>query len=424
MGKSKIEWTDRVWNPVTGCTKVSAGCTNCYAERITKRFYPDKDFNEITLHEDRLNQPLRWRKPSKVFVCSMSDLFHDDVPLNFIDKVFDTIHKAKNHTFLVLTKRPENLLNKWLGLPLPNNCWIGVTAENQEQADKRIPILLQIPAAKRFVSVEPMLGAVDLSKWLGGNNETRKCRRIGISGCIDGGTRDRQSRTDMESSGEKVEPVGKENCFYSLRSQEGGKRQRDLPANQSDDGPKKSECVSASSGLETFSRPYTRRNNDKSQRRQQKEQQPGEFGISNILKTDMACLSRSGVSPEKESLGAISWVICGGESGPGARPMHPDWARNLRDQCVEAGVPFLFKQWGEWEPFYDRDIEDPDWKNIPQDNEERSGSITPKIRRMNLAGGEGFHGDRVVYFRKVGKKKAGRLLDGKLWDEYPERGGE
>jgi len=372
VGKSKIEWTDRTWNPVTGCTKISSGCANCYAERMSKRLagrggYDKDEPFKVTRHVKRLGEPLRWKKQlSRIFVCSMGDLFHEDVPNWVIDEIFGVIMACNklinvpDHTFMVLTKRPERMLKylterepvqllkewakvtNWLTLddaditfeeliysttchdwdengrnssgseykpwgyidklwPLPN-VWLGVTAENQEQADARIPVLLQIPAAVRFVSVEPMLSAVDISQYLS--------------------------------------PM-----FYA------------------------GEEKPAPPGINT--KPY----------------RPARIR------------------------GAVGWVICGGESGPGARPMHPDWALGLRDQCVAADVSFFFKQWGEWETFYDRDNDDPDWRNVPGEK--------PGVCRLNLAGGCGFHGERVVYLHRVGKKKAGRLLDGQTWDEMP-----
>jgi len=166
MSKSKIEWTDRTWEPVQGCTKVSDGCRNCYAERLAKgrmkRFYPE-GFGKVILREDKLDQPLHWRKPSKIFVCSRSDLFHPDVPEKFIDRVFfvmtNPFSNVQIHTFQILTKRPERILNgTWL--PEWKHIWLGVSVEDQKTADERIPILLQIPAAVRFVSYEPALGPV------------------------------------------------------------------------------------------------------------------------------------------------------------------------------------------------------------------------------------------------------------------------
>jgi protein gp37 len=202
MAETKIEWCDKVWNPTTGCSKISAGCANCYAERIANRFWGDRKFNDIKCHPERLNEPMKWRKPQKIFGNSMSDLFHDDVPFEFIDRVFGVMAACKKHIFMILTKRPERALeyyidkaNYWSickyafelysketpanGFTKPsmlNNVWLGVTAENQQTADKRIPILLQIPAAVRFVSVEPMLRAVQL-KTLTGNYMDIKNKR-------------------------------------------------------------------------------------------------------------------------------------------------------------------------------------------------------------------------------------------------------
>jgi protein gp37 len=175
MGTTKIEWTEVTWNSVTGCSKISPGCQNCYAERMAKRLagrcgYDAKQPFQITSHERRYEEPFRWRDPRMVFVCSMGDLFHEDVPIGCQLGVYETISddRAQKHTFQVLTKRPENMADfhaaEVVGA-LPN-LWLGVTAENQEWADKRIPILLDIPAAVRFVSLEPLLGPVDLSPWV------------------------------------------------------------------------------------------------------------------------------------------------------------------------------------------------------------------------------------------------------------------
>lgn len=229
MGKSKIEWCDCVWNVVTGCTSVSEGCRNCYAKRMSKRLvgrcgYPADEPFRVTLHPEGLDEPLRWRKPRRVFVCSMGDLFHEDVTFDYINKVFGVMALSPHHIFIILTKRPKRMMNyvqeldgdksKYTGLPLficeevfwpgnliyktkhypmsgfkfnryrgegddiywdgpglpfswpLRNVWLGVTTENQQAADERIPILLRIPAVVRFVSVEPLLDIVDLSKWL------------------------------------------------------------------------------------------------------------------------------------------------------------------------------------------------------------------------------------------------------------------
>jgi protein gp37 len=219
MGDTKIEWAEKVWNPVTGCTKVSEGCKNCYAERVANRFWaehyahdtlegPIRKFTDVRCHPERLQEPLYWRKPRRIFVASMGDLFHESIPDSFIGAVFGIMaaQRASHHTFLVLTKRPKRML-AWLdGLrqmknevawcqvfacvrlctdnaikpedaimrlavreketwPLPN-VHLGVSISNQPDADRDIPLLLQTPAAVRFVSYEPALNAVDFSEWL------------------------------------------------------------------------------------------------------------------------------------------------------------------------------------------------------------------------------------------------------------------
>jgi len=212
--KTKIQWTDATWSPVSGCSKVSAGCKHCYAERDWPRLaknpkspYFGRDFTDVRCHPERLDQPLRWRKPRRIFVNSMSDLFHESVPDSFIDEVFAVMSRCGDdttprfdafdaHQFQVLTKRPARMRRymedeirgsavcarrlKYRGGSLiewpPPNVWLGVSVEDQATADERIPILLQTPAAVRFVSAEPLLNPVDLSQWL------NDARRRGISG--------------------------------------------------------------------------------------------------------------------------------------------------------------------------------------------------------------------------------------------------
>ena len=197
---TKIQWTDRTWNPVRGCSLVSAGCANCYAMKQAHRFsktgQPYAGLTEIGPHGPRWNgnimlvpealeEPLRWKTPARVFVNSMSDLFHEDVPDSFIDQVMRAMANTKRHTYQVLTKRPARMLaylSGWwkrcyqdfeTGEYIPvNQCphiWFGVSVENQETADERIPLLLQTPAAVRFVSAEPLLGPVDLERYLVGS---------------------------------------------------------------------------------------------------------------------------------------------------------------------------------------------------------------------------------------------------------------
>lgn len=267
MDRTKIEWTDATWNPIRGCSPVSDGCRNCYAARVAHRFSgPGEPYDgladwrggravfngTIKVVDAVMDQPLRWKRPRRIFVNSMSDLFHENVPFKVVDEVFAVMEDAHWHTFQVLTKRPERALQWFSGLepkgdPLPN-VWLGVSVEDQKAANERIPLLLACPAAVRFLSCEPLLGPVNAQV--------------------------HESLAGMRSRSRAV---------------------------------------------------------------------------------------------------AVDWIIAGGESGPGARPMDAAWAKSLRDQCTASGVPFLFKQWGE-------------------------------------------HDERG---ERVGKKAAGRLLDGRTHDEFP-----
>jgi protein gp37 len=157
-----IEWTDKTWNPTTGCNKVSPGCLHCYAETLTKRFPNNfKNGFDLTLHPERLEEPLKWRTPSRIFVNSMSDLFHEDVPLDFIKKVFQVIHATPWHIYQILTKRHERLLELASNLEFHRNIWLGVSVENQNYVH-RIDFLRQVPVAVRFLSCEPLLGKLNL----------------------------------------------------------------------------------------------------------------------------------------------------------------------------------------------------------------------------------------------------------------------
>jgi protein gp37 len=290
---SKIEWTDKTWNPVTGCEKVSPGCANCYAEPMAKRLrgrfgYPADDPFRVTVHDgsgntrDRFSEPLRWDKPRNIFLCSMSDLFHQDVPSDVIGDVFDTMTRCPQHRFQVLTKRPTRMMWDLDAVQVTPNVWLGVSAENQEWLEKRVPPLLELAEDgwKTFLSLEPLLGPIVLpAGWKG----TRKM------------------------------PDG---LRYS------------------------------------WAKPM------------------------------------------------VDGVIVGGESGPGARPMHPDWVRGVRDQCARANVPFFFKQWGAWVP--NAEGTGPRWvEDMPL---EAVQEVLPSY-----------------YAIRVGKGKAGRLLDGRTHDELPWR---
>ena len=240
MQRSSIEWTEATWNPVTGCTQISPGCAHCYAMTFAERFrgvpgHPYEKGFDLQIRLDRLEQPLRWKKPRTIFVNSMSDLFHPDVPEEYIQQVFEVMESVPRHRFQVLTKRSQRLAELASSLPWPSNVWMGVSVENQ-RFTCRVDDLREVPASVRFLSCEPLLGPLDLD------------------------------------------------------------------------------------------------------------------------------------------LREIHWVIAGGESGPGARAMAPDWVRRVRDQCISADVPFFFKQWGA--------------------HDEMGG--------------------------RVGKKRAGRTLDGETWSLIPE----
>lgn len=169
MKTTKIEWTDKTWNPITGCSKVSSGCLNCYAEVMSKRLTAmgvEKYINgfKLTLHDSCLSEPLGWKKPATIFVCSMSDLFHQDVPYEFIDKVIDVIESTQHHRYQILTKRAENMFKYFQTRKVPKNAWIGVTVDVQS-SKPRIDFLRKIPATIHFLSCEPLLedlGVLDL----------------------------------------------------------------------------------------------------------------------------------------------------------------------------------------------------------------------------------------------------------------------
>lgn len=360
--RSSIEWTDTTWNPVTGCTKVSPGCDHCYAETFAERWrgtsgHHFEDGFDIVLRPERLTLPLRWRRSRRIFVNSMSDLFHDQVADEFIARVFAVMAVAERHTFQVLTKRHGRmrsllrsaafgelvlkhapLVAMRVGLdptwaarmanpddgPLPN-VWLGVSAEDQKRADIRIPALLDTPAAVRFVSAEPLLGPIDLKQ-----------------------------------------------AVIRMGDQRG-------------------------------------------------------HGLTASYVHTAGCCAR---------FHGIDWVIAGGESGPKAHPMHPDWARNLRDQSTRAGIPFFFKQWGEYLPVPVEDnprfaggraFDNPRGGRSSATIRERSTHpFAPGITRLLRAGDINGHGhmlDNDTIAVRVGKKTSGRLLDGRTWTQFPPRPG-
>lgn len=298
--QTEISWCDHTFNPWIGCTKVSAACDHCYAETWGHRFgvewgnQPRRRTSESNWHG-----PLKWDRAAKaagvrrrVFCASLADIFDNQVPVAWRADLWSLIARCPNLDWLLLTKRPQNIAEMlpiaygfelMAGRPWPwPNVWLGTTTENQEEADRRIPLLLDTPAAVRFISAEPLLGPIDLSEWLWRFKPCDNCP------CPD----------------PQASRVGYEECC------------------------REPEMLS---------------------------------------------------SP-------LHWVIVGGESGAGARPIqNPQWARDLRDQCTAADVAFHFKQWGEF---------------APDDN-------AP---------------DAHTSMRRVGKKVAGRLLDGREWNEFPNGG--
>lgn len=320
---SKISWTDHTFNPWWGCTKVSPGCAHCYAEGQANRFGVEwgKGATRKLASEKVWADPIKWNKAAektsvraRVFSASMADLFDDEAPAGALDRLWALTRITPWLDWLFLTKRPENIRAR---LPADwgygyENVRLGVTCENQDMADKRIQILLSIPARSRFLSLEPLLGPVNLQA-----ARTLACPNKRIGGC-------------------------------ELHTQSGHRITQD-----SESGGIWVEC---------------------------------------------AC----------SRLGDIDWVIVGGESGAKARPMNPKWARSIRDLCREAGVAFHFKQWGEWAP-----IETPAIQQIPMGYFEAS----EKGWIHNWDGKDFITMDCSV---KVGKKTAGRLLDGMEHNDFPK----
>jgi protein gp37 len=278
-----IEWTrgddgrkGASWNPITGCTKVSPGCAHCYAETFAERWrglpgHPYEQGFDLRIWPERLEMPLRWRSPLRIFVNSMSDLFHEDVPDTFIQRVFEVMERASWHTFQLLTKRHKRLVGLAPRLSWPENVWMGVSIENHRFVH-RADYLRCVPAAVRFISAEPLLGSLE----------------------------------DLRLDG-------------------------------------------------------------------------------------------------------IDWLIVGGESGPRARPMHPTWARRLRDQCREASVAFFFKQWGA---------------HVPEEQVTGAARGTVAMvdvrgRRLHAVHPAAAPGPEWARLRRVGKGAAGRMLDGREWSEMP-----
>lgn len=332
MGENtKIEWAHHTFNPWEGCTKVGPGCDHCYAENRNARFAGGEAINwgpgapRRRTSASNWNNPIRWNAEAarlgvryRVFCASLADWLDNEVPVEWLADLLDLIRRTPNLDWLLLSKRIGNFygrieeahdlahddpigtelydwLDNWLNVKAPENVWLGATVVNQHEADRDIPKLLETPAAVRWLSMEPLLGATDISRFL----------------------------------------------------------------------------------------------------------ERGDAGMRDVDPLAAALLAGAEESGHAWIRPAIDWVVVGGESGPGARPMHPDWARYLRDQCVAAGVPFLFKQWGDWAP-----AEFPAW---------------PENADYMTEAGTGHYFNDRQWMERIGKKKAGRLLDGLTWDQYPER---
>lgn len=291
---SKIEWTDASWPVTVGCDHVSAGCDNCYAATLASGRLKQQAayvglaengrFNgTVRCLPERLDWPAKWRKPRRIFVCSMSDLFHEAVPDSFLDRVFSVMADCPQHTFQVLTKRHARMrsyLRRAWPEPLPN-VWVGVSAEDQHWAEIRVHALLATPAAVLWVSAEPLLGPIDLRNLRAGNGA--------LIDALDG---------DVKTAAGEI---------YA------------------------------------------------------------------------ACP------------GSVAWVVAGGESGAKARPMRPEWAQSLRDQCQQTRTPYLFKQWGAHR-----------WVAGSRWDEETQCWV-----------------DHGIVAQRVPKKLSGRTLDGRTWDGFP-----
>lgn len=414
--KTGIEWTDATWNPIVGCSIVSKGCTNCYAMQVAHRMeaIADAKWDGTVPHQYRaltqpskagpvwtgrvniapdhiLTQPLRWTRPRRIFVNSMSDLFHENVSDEWIDKIFAIMALTPQHTYQILTKRPERMaeycreytrenrgINRFfkdLLFPLMKrsgestgmqhartddailkvydknpwgvinhidgsteykplkNVWLGASVEDQETANERIPLLLNTPAAVRFISCEPLLDSVDL---------------------------------------ENIEPSGTDGGLSALTP---------ITWQQHYDDCWKGTGKTEEESLDDFFDWY-----------------------------DLDAI------PAGNMVNTIDWVIVGGESGKNARPMHPDWVRDIRDQCAAAGVPFFFKQWGEWAPgecekgYSLRTLQTAYIFN----DEWQFDRITPKEA-------DTLHRDDEPALYRFGKRNVYNCLDGIYHDAYPEK---
>ncbi|MDO9235969.1 MAG: phage Gp37/Gp68 family protein [Aquabacterium sp.] len=366
---TKIEWADHTLNPWIGCTPISPGCINCYAAAWAKRY--GRDFSERT-RTKTWAAPLKWNaqheafhalhgRRQRVFCASLADVFDNEVDPQWRDDLWQLIWDTPNLDWLLLTKRIGNV-GSMLPVEWGNgmidywpNVWIGATIVNQEEADRDIPKLLAVPAAKRFLSMEPLLGPVDIAKYL----DPWTCSNCGHWGSEADSGPCKCADCDVESIYD--ESIGSDRCPQCGKDN----------GTSDDVGPACPSC-----------------------------EQAGGWDHDYGFKFDS----------EKKLL---DWVIVGGESGPGARPMHPDWAWSLRNQCQAAGVPFLFKQWGEWLPSLQASIA---LRGAGADQAYiKLGGATHTIGRDDH---DPYDASDALMLQ-VGKKAAGRRLDGITHDGFP-----
>jgi protein gp37 len=359
---SKIEWTDTSWNPIFGCSKISEGCRNCYAEKMAKRLgamgqskYAHVITNgkwngNISFSGKVIYAPMEWKKPRRIFVNSMSDLFHEnfDMQNGYLHKIFEVMLHCTQHTFQVLTKRPARM-QEFLSTHKPwlkaleegraNHVWLGTSVENQKAAEARIPLLLSTPAGVRFLSCEPLLGPVDIKRFL-------------------------------LSDPKKWYMAKCEYCGY----------------------------ISSSEHMLEY-----RYHDD----------------------ADMGCAKceRSICGDGIADDATIHWVIAGGESGHDARPMHPNWVYSLLDQCKTAKVPFFFKQWGQFGLGSDKPVnsvivtnDGRTWSGV-----DGSKAIDAKTGEAKFFSSTEWNSLKPEMMHRASRKKdSGRYLDGRTWDEFPE----
>ena len=382
MGATKIQWVDAVWNVTTGCTPCAKGCERCYAQRMAKRLagrfgYPADEPFRVTLHPDRLDEPLRWRKPRRVFVCSMGDLFHASVPDEFIERVFETMREASHHEYLLLTKRPERYAEYWewrrhvwlndrTTCVWPSNVWAGTSCSTQADLDRNVPYLLRCPATIRFLSCEPLLNAVDLSAWLsiGKSSWNQNQDAPRPSEICDTGEQQEQPSRQSISSGPQCGTAAETRTISDMRgtaaaesqcASDGETSPRFLPTWDNGQVP-----ITPSKGLKTMETTNleiaaglpvpsrTEINLIAAGLQRSEKHSRSASGGGELESTEEPSAAASPVEKRQSQpcryKHKLSWAICGCESGPRRRSVGLDAIRSLRDQCVAAGVPFFLKQ--------------------------------------------------------------------------------